>query len=141
MNSDKGFRDMRHRTGSKFYNNMEEQNLGYRNLNVFKKANELVILVYKLTKNFPRDELFGLISQMRRCAVSVAANIVEGYGRRTVKDKLQFFYISRGSLNELEYYIDLSLELGYLNNDNYIFLKNLRVDVGKLLSGFIRSFA
>ncbi len=119
---------------------MEGRNLGYRNLKVFKKADELVILIYKLTKQFPKEESFGLISQMRRCAVSVAANIVEGYGRRTTNDKLQFFYISRGSLNELEYFIDLSFELSYLDDNNYKNLINLRSDVGRLLSGFIKSF-
>jgi len=66
---------------------------GYKKLNVYKKADELVLLVYKITKKFPKEELFGLISQMRRRAVSVVVNIVEGYGRRTTKDKIQFYYI------------------------------------------------
>src|SRR3989344_5159593 len=85
-----------------------EYKAAYKNWNVWLKANELVLLVYKFTQKFPKDELFGLTSQMRRAAVSVPANVVEGYGRRTPKDKLQFLYISRGSLNEIEYYIDLA---------------------------------
>ncbi len=111
----------------------------YKNLNVWKKADELVIEVYKSTKFFPKDEWFGLVSQMRRAAVSVPANIVEGYGRRTSKDKTQFYYISRGSLNELEYYIDLSRKLSYVNEDDFKKLLALRADVGKLLGGFIKS--
>ncbi|MDP3729353.1 MAG: four helix bundle protein [bacterium] len=112
---------------------------GYKKLNVYLQAHELVIMVYQLTKKFPRDELFGLVSQMRRCAVSVPANIVEGYGRRTNKDKVHFYYISRGSLNELEYYIDLSFNLGYLDKEAYNNLFSLRDDCGRLLNGFIKS--
>ena len=74
----------------------------YKQLDVYKKANELIILVYKATKLFPKEELFGLVSQMRRAAVSVLANFVEGYGRKGKKEKIQFCYISVGSLNELE---------------------------------------
>lgn len=117
----------------------KEYKSGYKHLNVWIKAHSLVLLVYKVTRNFPKDEMFGLVPQMRRCAVSVPANIVEGYGRRTSKDKLQFYYIARGSLNELEYYIDLSKELGYVTEDEYDDLVALRNDVGRLLTGLIKS--
>ena len=115
------------------------ENKGYRQLNVYSKANGLVLLVYKFTKKFPREELFGLISQMRRCAVSVVANIVEGYSRRTANDKLQFYYIARGSLTELEYYIDLARNLGYLTEEEYLKLYEGREETGRLLNGFIKS--
>jgi four helix bundle protein len=111
---------------------------GYKNLNAYQKANELALLVYKATKKFPKDELFGLTSQMRRCAVSVAANIVEGHGRRTNKDKLQFYYIARGSLNELEYYIELARQLEYVARAEYDILVGIRNDTGKLLAGLIK---
>ncbi|MBI2055185.1 MAG: four helix bundle protein [Candidatus Sungbacteria bacterium] len=113
--------------------------VGYKKLNVYNKAHELVLSVYGATKLFPKDELFGLISQMRRCAVSVPANVVEGYGRRTAGDKLQFYYIARSSLNELEYYLDLSHDLSYLPKVDYDKLCALRDDVGRLLNGFIKS--
>lgn len=116
-----------------------EYKAAYKSWNVWRKANELVLLVYRVTKRFPKDELFGLISQMRRAAVSVPANIVEGYGRRTQKDKAQFYYISRGSLTELEYYIDLSLDLEYVSKEQHSQLVTLRDDVGRLLHGFIKS--
>ena len=115
-------------------------NVGYRNLNVFQKSNNLVLLIYKLTKLFPREELFGLTSQIRRCAVSVPANIVEGYGRRTKKDQVQFYYQSRASLNELEYFIDLAYNINYLDKVKYLELKELRDEVGRMLNGFIKSF-
>ena len=116
-----------------------DNNLGYRKLNVFQKADKLVVLIYLTTKNFPREELFGLISQMRRCAVSVPANIVEGYGKKTIKEQLQYCYNARGSLTELEYYIDLSFKLNYIGQNGYKQLKDLRDDVGRLLNGFINS--
>ena len=112
---------------------------GYKNLNLYTKADELVLFVYRITRQFPKEELFGLTSQMRRCAVSVPVNIVEGYGRKTPKDKTQFYYIARGSLNELEYYIDLSYRLNYLDAENYQKISALRNDVGKLLTGFMKS--
>lgn len=115
--------------------------MGYRKLNVFQKADELVIEVYEVTKEFPREELFGLISQMRRCAVSVPANIVEGYGKKTVKEQLQFCYNARGSLSELEYYIDLSFKLKYIDQKQYEQIKGVRDDVGRLLNGFISSLS
>lgn len=115
-----------------------EYSSSYKKLNVYLKANELVLLIYKVTRSFPKEELFGLISQMRRCAVSVAANIVEGYGRRTKNDTLQFLYVARGSLNELEYYIDLAFQLHYFLKEDYDKLILLRQDTGKLLTGFMK---
>lgn len=116
---------------------MEDQLNGYQKLNVFKKARELASGVYKITRGFPREEIFGLTSQMRRCAISVPANIVEGYGRNGKKDKLQFYYIARGSLNELEYYLEFANELKYCTRQNYDMLVNLRRETGQLLNGFI----
>ena len=117
----------------------KENSLGYRKLYVYQAANKLVLEIYRLTKCYPRDEIFGLISQMRRCSVSVVANIVEGYGRRTKNEKLNFYFIAKGSLTELEYYIDLSLQLDYINKKDYDVLIKLRNDTGRLLYGFIRS--
>lgn len=114
--------------------------VGYKSLIVYQKSHQLVKGVYFITRNFPREELFSLVSQMRRCAVSVVANIVEGYGRRTIKDKISFFYIARGSLNELEYYFDLSFDLQYMTDLQYKELVNLRNEVGKLLNGLINAF-
>lgn len=110
---------------------------GYKKLNVFQKSDELAILIYKFTKDFPKDEIFGLVSQMRRATVSVPANIVEGYGRNGKRERLQFCYVAQGSLTELEYYVDLSYKLGYLNDEKYQTLISKRGEVGRLLNGFI----
>lgn len=115
-------------------------NQGYKRLVVWQKAHRLVLLVYSATKSFPKEEVFGLTSQMRRCAVSVPANIVEGYGRKSDKEKLNFFNIAKGSLTELEYYIELTLELGYINEKGFSDLVQLRSDVGRLLNGFSKSY-
>ncbi len=114
---------------------------GYKKLKVFSKSEELAVEIYKITKNFPKDELFGLVSQLRRAIVSVPANIAEGYGRRTLKDKLQFYFIARGSLNEVEFYIDLSLKLNYIAEKEHERLNLLREEIGKLLSGLIKSLS
>jgi four helix bundle protein len=87
----------------------------YKELDAWKKSRILVKKVYQLTKKLPPDERFDLISQMRRCCVSVPANIAEGLGRNTTKDTIQFLHISRGSLYELETYFILCGDLEYLS--------------------------
>ena len=118
----------------------EQQNQNsYRKLIVWQKADELAFQEYLITRNFPKDELFGLISQMRRSAFSVPANIIEGYARSSKKEKMQFYNIARGSLTELEYYVDFSLRLAYISKDQHKKLADLRNEVGRLLNGFMKS--
>lgn len=112
----------------------------YTNLNVWEESKNLVVLVYKLTENFPEKELYGLISQIRRSAVSVPSNIAEGCGRQHVKDSIQFFYISRGSLYELETQIHISRDLEYIKEEDYKAILNQLTTCKKLLSGFINYF-
>ncbi|MBI2057398.1 MAG: four helix bundle protein [Candidatus Yanofskybacteria bacterium] len=114
--------------------------VGYRKLIVWQKSHQLAKDIYKVTNDFLKSELFGLTSQMRRCAVSVPANLVGGYSRKTIKDKLNFFVIARSSLTELEYYLDLSFELNYIKEESYHKLTATRSEVGRLLNGFINSF-
>ena len=90
----------------------------HRKLKVFGLADSLVLQTYFRTRAFPRSEVFGLVAQMRRCAVSVAANIVEGCGRRSERDYDRFLDISFASLRELGYYLDLSVRLSYLDQDS-----------------------
>lgn len=93
--------------------------------------------IYNITKAFPAEERFGLISQMRRAAVSIPANIAEGFKKRTVKDKSNFYNIAQGSLEELRYYLILSKDLKYLqDNQNLI---NTTGEIGRMLGGLIRS--
>ncbi len=91
----------------------------YTKIKAWQLADELALLVYKATKEFPKREIWGLTSQMRRAAVSVPANIVEGSARRNRKEYLQFLYIAMSSLAELSYYIKFTKELGYLDTNRY----------------------
>ncbi|KKU49502.1 MAG: S23 ribosomal protein [Parcubacteria group bacterium GW2011_GWA2_47_10] len=106
-------------------------------LDVIKTADDLVLAVYKSTKDFPKEELFGLVSQMRRAAVSVPANIVEGYSRNGKKEKLQFYYISKGSLAELRYFVNLVFKLSYIDEAQKQELNGKIEICGRLLSGFM----
>lgn len=95
--------------------------------------------VYVVTKRFPKEELFGMISQVRRCALSVPTNIVEGYARAGKREKYQFCNIAYGSLSELEYLLDFSARLGYLADSEYIKLSMSRDEVARLLNGYMKS--
>ena len=105
---------------------------------MWQKADELVVLIYKITRAFPADEKYGLTSQLRRAALSVALNIVEGYARSNIGDLRRFLDISLGSLAEVEYLLELSLKLKYLDQDNYERLEEIRVYCGKLLWSYRR---
>ncbi len=86
----------------------------FQGLEVWQRAHQLVLAVYRVTKDFPNDERYGLVSQMRRAAVSVAANIAEGFKRQGKADKVRFYNISEASLEELKYYFILSRDLEYI---------------------------
>lgn len=88
----------------------------FTDLIVWQKAHQFVLSVYNETKKFPKEEIHGLTSQFRRAAVSIAANIAEGFKKRGKKDKLNYLNISHGSLDECRYYITLSKDLGYCND-------------------------
>jgi four helix bundle protein len=103
----------------------------FQDLIVWQKSHELVIKIYKTTKLFPPEEKFGLTSQMRRAAVSIPANIAEGFAKRSKKDKSNFYNIAQGSLSELNYYIILSKDLGYLREDSQL-LSDID-NIGRLL--------
>jgi four helix bundle protein len=111
----------------------------YRDLLVWKVAHELTLEVYKLSQAFPRDELFGLTSQLRRATSAVPANIAEGNGRGTRKDYLHFCVIARGSLNESRYFAQLALDLKYLAREQHEELEKRISRTAQLLAGLIRS--
>ena len=112
----------------------------YIDLDVWIKSRELVKLIYDITKHYPDNEKFGIINQMRRCAVSIPSNIAEGCGRNHDKDSMQFFFIARGSLYELETQIYLSFDLNYINKTECDSCLNLVSKCRKILAGFINYF-
>ncbi|MFC1753369.1 four helix bundle protein [Thermoproteota archaeon] len=111
----------------------------YKNIKAYKFADDLAVEIYKITKNFPREELYGLTSQLRRAAVSIAANIAEGASRQHKRDYLRFLYIARGSIAETEYLLNLSNRLGYLSSNEFNKIDNLRQETSKTLFGLIGS--
>ena len=106
---------------------------------VWQKSHELVLIIYEITKNFPKEELLGLTSQIRRAAVSIPSNIVEGKARGSDKDYKRFLLIARGSLEELKYQLLLAKDLLYMDEKKYNEILKLSKDVGRLLNGLIRS--
>lgn len=110
----------------------------HRKLVVWNKSVELSVLTYKVTETFPRHEMFGLTSQMRRSAVSVASNLAEGAARTGRKELAQFLNIARGSLSELDTQIEVATRVGYLDTDQKNNLDELMLQVDRMLYGFWR---
>jgi len=111
----------------------------FRNLIAWQKGKQLVRDVYLLTKNFPKEELFGLTSQLRRAAVSIPSNIAEGKGRGTPKDFCHFLVQARGSLFEVETQLELSRDLGFISEDDLAKTQEGCDELGRILHGLINS--
>ncbi|MFH0712166.1 MAG: four helix bundle protein [archaeon] len=109
----------------------------YKKLDVWKRAIDLIPVVYELTKKFPKEELYGLVSQMRRAFVSVSANIAEGCGRRTVKDYVSFLYNALGSVKEVESELYVCEKLGYISGNKLDDLLKELDEIGKMIVGVI----
>ena len=110
----------------------------FTDLDVWREAHALVIIIYKLTKNFPREELFGLVSQMRRAAVSITSNIAEGFSRYSYKEKAQFYSMALGSLTELHSQLLIAKDIDYLDFEYFKQLLEKIILVHKRLHAFIK---
>jgi four helix bundle protein len=115
----------------------EEKIKKFTDLVVWKEGHKLVLSVYSLTKIFPKEEVFGLVSQMRRAVVSITSNIVEGFGRKGYKEKIQFYYLAQGSLIELTNQIIISKDIKYISEKEYDSLITQSENVHRLLQGLI----
>lgn len=111
----------------------------YKELKVWQKAYQLCITIYKITKHFPKEERYGLISQIRRAAVSVPSNIAEGYGRKTTPEYVQALYVAYASHCELETQIMISKDLSYIKSDDFLKLQQDIGDVERMLKALIKS--
>ena len=109
----------------------------FHQLEAWQESHKLVLMVYQVTKEFPSEERFGLISQMRRAVVSIPANVVEGFKRRVIQEKIRFYNVSEGSLEELKYFLILSKDLGYIASNTELMSQS--ETVGRLLNGLIAS--
>lgn len=112
----------------------------FKDLDVWKEARILANEIYTITKTFPKEELFGLTGQMRRCAVSITSNIAEGCGRNYPKDSIQFFFVARGSIYELESQLYIALDQAYLNELLLHQILSKLETTRKLLNGFIKYY-
>jgi len=112
---------------------MSENKKAHKNLIVWKQGYEFVKETYRLTEKFPKHELYGLVSQLRRAAVSILANIVEGQAKNSKKDFLRFLNISKGSIRECDFFLELSQDLGYIKHKEYDHVEKLRRKTAYLL--------
>ncbi len=111
----------------------------HKKLRVWQKAIELVVKIYEVTEKFPKKEDFGIITQLRRAAVSVPSNIAEGLTRKTNKDKLHFLNVAQSSLSEIDTQLEISVRLGYLDGGAFESIESGLTEIQMMLSGLSRS--
>lgn len=117
---------------------MQAKIKSFTDLNAWKEGHILVLEIYKITKNFPKEELFGLSNQIRRASVSITSNIAEGFSRISPKEKLQFYYISLGSLTEVQNQILIARDINYVDKYTFMEVADQSVIVSKLINGLIK---
>jgi len=118
-------------------NNMNTKIVSFTDLRAWQYGHQLVISIYAITKKFPREETYSLIDQMRRAASSVTSNIAEGFGRQSVKEKIQFFFLAQGSLTELKNQILIANDVGYLKKEDFDLLIEQANTTHQILQGLI----
>ena len=121
---------------------MEEKNqkiVDFRDLHAWQEGHVLVLMVYTITKKFPKEELFALVSQMRRAGISITSNIAEGFSRQSYKEKIQFYSMALGSLTELQSQMLIAKDIQYISLEEYEKMLQQSIIAHKLISGLIRS--
>ncbi len=111
----------------------------FKEIIAWQKAHEIALVIYKITNDLPKSETFNLVSQLRRCAVSVPSNIAEGFARKSLNDSKRFYIIAEGSLEELKYQILLSKDLKYIEEELFNEVSAKMEEVGKLLNSWKKS--
>lgn len=111
----------------------------FTGLIAWQEGHKLVLMVYKATKNFPKEEMFGIVNQMRRAVISITSNIAEGFSRKTLKDKNNFYSMARGSLTEIQNQLIASRDIGYMSKDDFNHIAEQTVLVHKLINGLLKS--
>jgi len=111
----------------------------FTDLNAWQEGHKLVVMVYKVTKNFPQAEQFGLTNQLRRASASITSNIAEGFSRQSYKEKLQFYSMALGSLTEVQNQILISKDVGFLSKEEFSEISQLTIIVSRIVNGLIKS--
>jgi four helix bundle protein len=119
-------------------NNGNAKIRSFTDLNAWKEGHKLVLVIYEITKKFPREELFGLTNQIRRAAVSITSNIAEGFSRQSYKEKVQFYSMAQGSVTELQNQLLISKDVNYINKDEFQKISEQAIVVHKLITGLIK---
>lgn len=111
----------------------------FTDLDAWKEGHALVVSIYQTTKAFPKEEMFGIVNQMRRCAVSITSNIAEGFSRQSYREKVQFYSMALGSLTELQSQLLVAKDVGYLEKETFDAIAAQAVKAHKIISGLIKS--
>lgn len=117
----------------------KEKITSFTKVRAWQEGHKLVLMVYEVTKNFPKEEMFGLVNQLRRAVVSITSNIAEGFSRKTYGEKLQFYCIALGSLTEVQNQILIAKDVGYIDGREFKELADQTVEVSKITNGLIKS--
>ncbi len=118
---------------------MAEKIKSFTDLVAWKESHKLVLMIYEKTKDFPKEEMFGLTNQIRRAAVSISSNIAEGFSRNSSKEKTQFYFIALVSLTEVQNQLMIAKDIGYVDKDKFNSIAEQTVIVSKLINGLIKS--
>jgi len=118
--------------------NNDEKIRTFTDLHTWQEAHKLVLMIYKITKEFPKEELFGLVSQMRRASVSITSNIAEGFSRQSYKEKVQFYCMAQGSNTEIQNQLLVAKDVSYISQESFKKIAGQSTIVHKLLNGLIK---
>lgn len=110
----------------------------FTDLDAWKEGHKFVLMIYKITKNFPKEELFGLIMQLRRAVVSITSNIAEGFSRNSYKEKTQFYSMALGSLSEVQNQLLIAKDISYILDREFNLIAEQSVKVSKIINGLIK---
>ncbi|MDO8496471.1 MAG: four helix bundle protein [bacterium] len=119
--------------------NQKQKIKSFTDLNTWKESHNLVLMIYDVTKKFPKEEQFGLTNQLRRAVVSITSNIAEGFSRQSFKEKAQFYSMALGSLTEIQNQLLISRDIKYISHDVFTKIAGQTVIASKLLNGLIKS--
>jgi len=111
----------------------------FTDLKAWQEGHKLVLVVYKITRCFPKEELFGLVNQLRRAVISITSNLAEGFSRRSIKEKVQFYSMALGSLTEVQNQLLAARDIGYIKSVEFDNIAEQRVKVSKTINGLIKS--
>lgn len=111
----------------------------FTDLDAWKEGHRLVLMIYEITRSFPKEEIFGLLSQMRRCAISITSNVAEGFSRQSYKEKAQFYSVAQGSVTELQNQLLISKDIGLIAKEKFNEIAMQSIKVHKIINGLIKS--